>query len=130
MRGIKLGLVVLLVTSPAIADRVAVKKLDKGGTYDCGQPGNSYVSINNGKGTYVFKGQCNSILVGGGMNTLTIESVHHLDVGGARNTITIDTVTTIDVGGSGNTITYKQAKGGGKPTIKGQPAKNTITQSK
>ncbi len=126
MRGL---ILLLLVSSPAIADdKVAVKKLAKGGAIDCAK--DPHVSIGNGMGTYTFKGTCASISVGGGMNTLTIESVDVLDVGGAKNTITVDTIGTVKVTGAMNTIAWKKAKTGDKPTLKGQPDKNTITLSK
>jgi len=123
----------------------ADKKLLKGATHDCKT--DPVVSIPNGKGTFVFKGECKTINVGGGSNTLTIgkvetinlgggsntitaKSVDTLNVGGAKNTITADVVGTIDIAGAKNTITWKKAKTGDKPAIKGQPDKNTITQSK
>ena len=97
-----------------------------------------YVAIRNAVGVfdssplykYRFTGPCKLISVGGGENTLTIESVDTLDVGGAKNKITVGTVGTIDVGGADNTITWKKAKAGDKPILKGQPDKNTITQGK
>lgn len=125
MRGIILGL--MLVSSTAVADKVVVAK-PKPGAVDCSKTPN--VSIGNGMGTYTFKGACASISVGGGMNTLTIESVDTLDIGGAKNTITVETVGTVNVTGAMNTIAWKKAKTGDKPTLKGQPDKNTITQSK
>jgi hypothetical protein len=88
------------------------------------------VHIGNGRGKYTFTGACKTISVGGGSNTLAIESVETLDVGGAKNTITVGTVGTIDVGGSDNKITWKKATSGDKPTLKGQPDKNTVTQGK
>ena len=117
-------LAALLVPTAARAD----KSLDKSGAWDCAK--DPVVHIGNGAGKYTFKGTCTTIDVGGGMNTLTIEAVGTLSVGGAKNTITVGTVDTIDVGGSGNTITWKKAKSGDKPTMKGQPDKNTITKAK
>ena len=117
-------LAALLLPTAARAD----KSLDKGAAWDCAK--DPVVHIGNGKGTYTFTGTCTTIEVGGGSNTLTIEAVDTLQVGGAKNTITVGTVATIDVGGSGNTITWKKAKSGDKPTMKGQPEKNTITQAK
>ena len=129
MRGIKLVIGLVLVASPAAADQVSVKKLDKSGTYDCAK-NNPFVSIGNGRGTYTFKGECKMISVGGGQNKLTVEAVDSLEVNGAMNTITVTTVGTIDVGGTMNKIAWKKAKTGDKPALRGQPDKNTITQSK
>jgi DUF3060 family protein len=133
----------LLVVTPALAS--ADKTLDKGAAWDCKK--DPVVSIPNGSGKYTFKGPCTAINVGGGKNTLDIESVEtlnlgggmntikigtadSLNIGGAKNTITVDTVATIDIAGAGNTITWKKAKAGDKPVLKGQPDKNTITQGK
>jgi len=118
--------ILLLVLAPGLA--AADKSLDKGTTWDCKK--DPVVSIGNGKGKYTFKGACTSISIGGGENTLTIESVDTLEIGGGKNKITVGTVDTIDVGGAGNTISWKKAKSGDKPTMKGQPDKNTITQAK
>ena len=116
----------LVFVAPGIA--IADKSLDEEGAWDCKK--DPVVSIGNGAGKYTFKGACKRISVGGGENKITIESVDTLDVGGAENTITVGTVGTIDVGGADNKITWKKAKTGDKPTIKGQPDKNKITQKK
>jgi len=118
------SLVILLAPTLAAAD----KNLEKGSTYDCKT--DPVVHIGNGAGKYTFTGPCKTIDVGGGKNMLTIESVETLDVGGAMNVIVVGTVGTIDVGGSGNTITWNKALTGDKPTLKGQPDKNTITKRK
>src|SRR5215475_1259221 len=110
----------LLVVAPALA--YADKNLDKDGAWDCKK--DPVVFIGNGAGKYTFKGPCTKISVGGGENTLTIESVDVLDVGGGENRITVGTVGTIDVGGADNTIVWKKAKTGDKPVMKGQPDKN------
>ena len=124
------GLAPVVVLVPVLAPTLAHadKKLDKSGSWDCKKDPAAH--IGNGAGKYTVTGACKSISVGGGMNTLTIESVDLLDVGGAGNTITVGTVGTIDVGGAGNTITWKKAKAGDQPTLKGQPDKNTISQAK
>jgi hypothetical protein len=120
-------LVALLITlAPAAA--VADKALEKSGAWDCKK--DPVVHIDNGAGKFRFTGPCKLISVGGGQNTLAIEAVETLEVGGAENTITVGTVGTIDVGGSDNTITWKKARSGDKPTLKGQPDKNKISQGK
>jgi len=133
----------LLIATPALAS--ADTNLQKGTTWDCKK--DPVVSIPNGGGKYKLTGPCSAINLGGGKNTLDIESVDSLNVGGgsntitvatadsvnvagAKNTITIGTVGTINVAGSSNTITWKKAKTGDKPAMKGQPDKNTITQGK
>ena len=135
------GLLVVVVPVVAHAD----KSLTKGATWNCKK--DPIVSIPNGSGKFTFKGKCAAINVGGGKNTLTIESVDTLNVGGGMNkvkvttadtllvgggdnTIAVDTVGTIDVGGAGNKITWKKAATGDAPALKGQPDKNTITQKK
>lgn len=115
-----------LFGAPSVAH--ADKNLEKGSSWNCKK--DPVVHIGNGDGKYTFTGACKVISVGGGGNTLTIESVDLLDVGGAENTITVGTVGTIDVGGADNKITWKKAKTGDKPTLKGQPDKNTLSQAK
>jgi hypothetical protein len=114
-----------MVVAPAVAS--GDKDLQKAGTWDCKK--DPVVHIGNGDGKYTFKGACKTISVGGGENKLTIDRVDLLEVDGAENTITVGTVDTIDVGGSDNKITWKKAKTGDKPTIKGQPDKNTVAQA-
>lgn len=127
MRGwIMLG--VVLVATSAAADQIKITQLDKSATVDCAKDPN--VSISNGMGTYNFKGACQRIFVGGGVNTLTIESVGSLDIRGAKNTVAVDTVGTITVTGVMNSVTWKKAKTGDKPTLKGQLNKNIIVQAK
>jgi hypothetical protein len=116
----------LAIVAPSVAS--ADKALESDGTWDCKKDPN--VSIGNGAGKYTIKGACKKISIGGGENTVTIESVDVLDVGGAENKITVDTVGTINVGGADNTITWKKAKTGAKPALKGQPDKNKISQAK
>ena len=120
-------LVALLITVAPIAAR-ADKALQKDGAWDCKK--DPVVHIGNGDGKYKFTGPCKLIAVDGGENTLTIESVDTLEVGGAENKITVGTVGTIDVGGADNTITWRKARSGDKPTLKGQPDKNKISQGK
>ncbi|TMQ11501.1 MAG: DUF3060 domain-containing protein [Deltaproteobacteria bacterium] len=121
-----LGITLAAFAAPTTAR--ADKALEKNGAWDCKK--DPVAHIGNGAGKYRFTGPCKLISVGGGENTLTIESVDTLDVGGAKNKITVGTVGTIDVGGADNTITWKKAKAGDKPILKGQPDKNTITQGK
>ena len=119
---------VVLVASSAAADRVRVTQLEKSATVDCTK--DPHVASSNGMGTYTFKGACQRITVGGGVNTLTIEAVETLVISGAKNTVAVGTVGTIDVSGAMNAVTWKKAKTGDKPTLKGQPNKNTIAQAK
>ncbi len=119
-RFIILGFV--LASSPSFAD---VKKLEKGGTYDCAK--SPAISIGNGMGTYTFKGKCTRSVVDGAMNKIAIESVDALDVSGAETTISITALGSL---GADNTITWKKAIKGDKPAIKGDAAQNKITQAK
>ena len=134
---------VLFVIAPALARADA--KLDKSATWDCKK--DPVVSIGTGGGKYTFKGPCTTINLGAGKNTLDIESVDTLNINagsctitaakvatlnlnGAKNTITLGTVGTIDFTGANNNVTWKKAKTGDKPTFKGQPDKNTVSQGK
>ena len=103
----------LVLTSVASADKSFTS--GKGATWDCAK--DPVVSINHGKGTYTFKGACDTINLNGGESTMTIESVGTLNVNGGKNTITVDTVDTINVVGASNTLTYKKGKSGDAPTV-------------
>lgn len=116
---------VLLVLVPSVA--TADRSLQRGGKWNCNK--DPVVYINNGGGSYSFKGACERISINGGGNTLKIESVDVLDVSGSENTIKVGTVGTIDVGGAENTITWRKAKDGDAPALRGQPDKNTIVQA-
>ena len=112
--------------TPALAH--ADKDLQKGSAWNCKK--DPVVHIVNGDGKYTFTGECKTISVSGGENTLTIASVETLDVGGAENTITVGMVGTINVAGNDNKITWKKALTGDKPTTKGSGEKNMISQVK
>lgn len=116
----------LIALTPALAH--ADKDLEKGSAWNCKK--DPVVHIVNGDGKYTFTGECKTISVSGGENTLTIASVETLEVDGAENTITVGTVGTINAAGNDNKITWKKALTGDKPTIKGSGEKNTITQAK
>ena len=116
----------LVLLAPGLA--TADKSLDKDGVWDCAK--DPVVVIANGDGAYTFKGTCKKIVVAGGENKLTVESVDILEVAGAENKIDVNTVGTIIVGGADNKITWKKAATGTSPKIKGQPDKNKISQVK
>jgi hypothetical protein len=118
---------VLVIPSLALADKTFTS--GKGTTWDCKT--DPTVTINHGKGTYTFKGECKAINVNGGHNTLTIESVTSLDVNGTSNTITAASVDTININGADNKITWKKSKGAGdKPAVSTLGQNNSVTQGK
>lgn len=122
-------LLVLAILVPSLAHAEKTFTGGKGATWNCDKQ-DKVIHINHGRGKYTFKGACTRIDFGGGENTITIEAVDTLVVGSAKNVITVGTVGTIDVGGEGNKITWKKARTGDKPTLQGQPDKNTIAQGK
>src|SRR5258708_7918532 len=103
--------IALLVPALAAADKDFPG--GKGATWDCKD--DPTVNINHGTGKYTFKGECKTINVNGGHNTLTIETVAELNINGASNTVTIEAVGAINLVGSGNKITWKKATAGDKP---------------
>jgi hypothetical protein len=116
---------VLLVPPVAFAE-----KTFKGGnaTWDCKK--DPVVWISEGKGTYVFKGNCKTIDVGSGMNTLTIESVDDLRVRGGMNKISVDTVDIIWLSGAKNTVRWKRSKTRSAPKLEDSAAGNDVAQVK
>lgn len=97
-----------------------------GASWDCKT--DPVVVITGGSAHYTFKGECKSISLTGGHNTLTIESSGSLDITGASNTATIDAVDAININGAQNKVTWKKGKSSPKPTVSQLGQKNVITQ--
>lgn len=83
------------IATPAFADIV----------HDCAKTPS--LTINEGDGHYKFVGACTKIVLNGGDNTLSIESVKSLSVTGTDNTIDIGTIDSLSVTGVDNKITYR-----------------------
>ena len=96
--------------------------------YDCAKRPTAV--LNNGEGHHTFVGPCTSIVVNGGENTLSIESVEAIMVNGSGNTISIGSADRIDVMGSDNKITYRKGIAGAAPKIGSLGDRNQITQVK
>lgn len=116
--------VVALVTSAAFADKSFTG--GKGGTWDC--KSDPVVVVTGSKTHYTLAGECKSINITGGHNTVSIESVGTLDVTGASNTISIDAVDAININGAANKVTWKKGKTSAKPSISQLGQNNVITQ--
>jgi hypothetical protein len=126
MTAIRLAVLVVLATSSlAVADKTF--NGGKGGTWDC--KSDPVVAITSTSGSYTIRGDCKSVNVTGGHNTLTIESVGALDIAGASNTVTIDAVDTVNVNGAANKITWKKGKSVDKPQVSQFGQNNSITQA-
>lgn len=122
----KLALLLVLVPAIAAADKTYTG--GKGATWDCKKDPTIY--INHGSGKYTFTGDCKSIHINGGKNTLVIASVDALTLSGGKNKVTIGTVDSIKIEGADNQITWKKAKSGDKPTVDGQGANEQVSQAK
>jgi hypothetical protein len=119
-------LILALLLAPSLASADA--KLEKSGTHDCGK--DPVASIGNGAGTYKFTGACTKITVTGGSNTLTIETVKHLNLTGASNKVTVGTLDEVDLVGAMNTVNYKKTSGGGALKKSGSGVGNKVNQDK
>ncbi len=117
-----IALVLLVAPAAARADKAFVTQAKA--TWDCKK--DPVVTITHGHGTYTFKGDCKSITLTGGENTLTIESSDAVSIQGGHNTIAIGTADTITILGADNTVTYKKAKSGDKPTVSSTGANNKV----
>ncbi len=116
----------LCLLTPALAS--ADKSFTKGATWDCAK--DPVVAINQGGGSYTFKGQCKQININGGGVTIKADTVDELNVNGGSCKVTLGTVDTINVNGATNKITWKKAKSGDKPTVNVNGADNKIDQAK
>ena len=118
--------ILVFVLVPAVAG--ADKEFSKGTTWDCKK--DPVIKIGNGKGNYTFKGECKTIEIGSGKNTVKIESVDALIVGGGENHITVGTVGSITLGGAKNVVRWKKAKNGDSPDLRDGAAGNDVAQVK
>jgi len=116
----------LALALPAVAHADKSFNGGKGGSWDC--KSDPVVVITGGSARYTLTGECKSINVTGGHNTLTIESSGTLDITGASNTVTIDAVDAININGAQNKVTWKKGKSSPKPAISQLGQKNVITQ--
>jgi hypothetical protein len=122
---IRLAVVVALVlSSAALADKSFTG--GKGGSWDC--KSDPVVVITGSSTHYTLTGECKSINITGGHNTVAIETVATLDITGASNTITIDAVDAININGAANKVTWKKGKSSAKPSISQLGQNNVITQ--
>ena len=109
---------------PAAGDKAARDK----NAIDCAkQPRHT---INTGDNTLVYVGTCERIVINGGENRLTIESVKQLAVNGGDNVVDIGSVDRISINGDGNKVTYKKGLSGAKPHITSLGEHNETTQVK
>lgn len=106
------------LAAPAFADTI----------HDCAKTPS--LTINEGDGHYKFVGACAKIVINGGDNTLSIESVKSLSVTGTDNTIDIGAVDQIAVTGVDNKITYRRALTGKLPKLSILGTGNAVSRIK
>ena len=95
---------------------------------DCAkQPAHTF---NNGDLRLTFVGTCDRIVVNGGENHLTIESVKSLALNGGDNVVDVGGVDRISMNGADNKVTYKKGLSTAKPRISSIGENNTATQVK
>ncbi|MEO8842511.1 MAG: cytochrome c oxidase subunit 3 [Kofleriaceae bacterium] len=61
-------------------------------THDCTKTREVFASVEGSGGTYTFTGDCDTLIIKGDKNQVTIESVKHLTVDGAGNQVTVTKV--------------------------------------
>jgi hypothetical protein len=120
-------LCLLLIVAPGIAHADKNFLKGKGATWDCKK--DPVVNINHGKGTYTFKGACDTINLNGGNSKLTVESVDSLNINGGNNTITVGTLGAANLMGSKNKLTYRTAKEGDSANINSVGAANVVEKT-
>lgn len=101
---------------------------DAAGAHDCAKQPTAV--INTGDGNYRFVGPCTKIVINGGENTLSIESVEAIAINGSENTVTIGSADKISVMGSDNKVSYRKGIAGARPTIGSIGDRNQVTQIK
>lgn len=115
---------VLALPSAALADKSFSGS--KGGTWDCKSDGVVVITGSNAK--FTFKGDCKSISVTGGHNTLAIESVGSLDITGASNAVSVDALDALNINGASNKVTWKKGKSSAAPQVSQLGQNNSIKQ--
>lgn len=120
------ALLALLTLRPATA-RAERIYTDKAATHDCAKE--PEVTINAGGGTYTLTGPCTKVVVNGGDNKLTADSVVKLSVTGSKNTVEVEAVDRVAVNGHENTISYKRGVTG-KPKLAAIGGRNHLNQVK
>lgn len=126
MNKLALALMLAATLTPTVgqADKPARDKA----AIDCAkQPSHT---INTGDNTLTYIGTCESIVINGGENRLTIENVKQLAINGGDNVVAIGGVDRIAINGDGNKVTYKKGLSGTKPHITSLGEHNEATQVK
>jgi hypothetical protein len=122
----KLAMLVLLVSSPALAD---VSYVDNGkrGTHDCAK--NPDFSITGNEVTLALNGTCNKVLVAGNKAKITGIAKRVL-VSGNENTLELDATNTVDVTGNKNVVTWKKVIDGNKEKVSNSGTDNRVGKAK
>jgi hypothetical protein len=111
------------------ADKPAAKDKPRDrSAIDCAKQPNQ--SIDAGDGTLVYIGACDRIVINGGENRLTVESVKQLVINGSENVVDVGAVDAIQINGDENKVNYKKGVSGAKPRITSLGAHNVASQAK
>jgi hypothetical protein len=75
-------------------------------TYDCATGPNA--SIEASDSGFKLASTCETILIKGGNNKITVAAAKRIDVDGAKNDIEVNAADTIRVNGTGNTVKFRR----------------------
>lgn len=122
----KLALLVLLVSSPALAD-VSYTDNKKTATHDCAKQPD--FSITGNEVTLTLTGWCNKVLVAGNKAKITGVAKRVL-VSGNENTLELDATNTVDVTGNKNVVTWKRVVDGNREKVSNTGTDNRVGKAK
>jgi Protein of unknown function (DUF3060) len=101
----KLAFVILLGSSPALADLMVIEN-DETHTVDCAKDKKVMISGNGAKIT--LTGTCENVMISGNDAKVT-GSATNVMVSGNKNTVELDATLSIKVSGNSNTVSYKKS---------------------
>jgi hypothetical protein len=96
-------------------------------SHDCAKHAN--VQIKTSSGTFAISGPCETILVSGNGNKLTVTGAKAVEVRGDNNTVLVEATDDIAIrNGSRNTVTYKKGLTGSGPNCVIQGSINNVCE--
>jgi uncharacterized protein (DUF2345 family) len=94
--------------------------------HDCAKAPNASVEADNG--TVKFTGTCDSVLVKGSGNTLSLEAAKRIEVTGPRNVIEVAAVDFARLHSAGNTFRYRRGQTRPAPDVVAIGDNNSLVQ--
>jgi uncharacterized protein (DUF2345 family) len=94
--------------------------------HDCAKAPNASVEADNG--TVKFTGTCDSVLVKGSGNTLSLEAAKRIEVTGPRNVIEVAAVDFARLHSAGNTFRYRRGLTRRAPDVVAIGDNNSLVQ--